>query len=174
MEEFQRKCEPPNKIIAVSLIKPNTSRKKTTLLSLSLCTGNGFFQRIFHGNFSPKHRKDFVHTRWVGYKSVWFGFFSKTILWIPLQKGVATSPEFSWRKMIHDRCSTDLSWFFLGLCGQSPVNLLRPFFNGTFYLHNDILLVPSNQIDKVRSIEIDESIHLQFQANQWPTSRFPC
>ena len=68
--------------------------------------------------------------------------------------------------MIHDRCSTDLSWFFLGLCRQSPVNFLWPFFNGTFYLHNDILLVPSNQIDKVRSIEIDESIHLQFQANQ--------
>ena len=58
MEEFPRKCEPPKKIIAVSLIKPNTSRKKTTLLSLPLCTGNGFFQIIFHANFSPKRRKD--------------------------------------------------------------------------------------------------------------------
>ena len=87
VEEFQRKCEPPNKIIAVSLIKPNTSRKKTTLLSLSLCTANGFFQRIFHGNFSPKHRKDFVHTRWVGYKSVWFGFFFQNNPLNPTSKG---------------------------------------------------------------------------------------
>lgn len=55
---------------------------------------------------------------------------------------------------------------FFGALQAKSSEFLWPFFNGTVYLHNDILLVPSNQIDEVRSIEIDESIHLQFQANQ--------